>query len=503
MAALALVGTGGKDKIDSALFSLFVNAGVSDAQLDMFGDFGVTSIPMFTHLSKDAESLRPFLKAAIGLDHEHIDPLIAVKAQLDQAKILSVFTAARTSNEVDVKRSAERLASREPPDVTFQELEQLKRAYEATKWKISDACCPSKTFYEYKLNEVQTSFTAEPLSSVSSYAQEKVWKQRPGANTKDMGWDASTSMFKVQRAEFGVHMPNSAEALRSRLQLLGLGFEFAKMKFSSRRSIRTTCMDLWDRYIHFLFGEEVWGLTSFGPTGQPIATPALKHVLGYDFACRTKIAELMNDGDDIATAFNKVCGWSDPPHPMYGKLQQMNFLNNVTIDIGSSECRACSAPCYADMQKASSSSAKRPGSLALGDAANADKPLSKSQKKAKAAAKSKAADKASIAQLKALANAGEAGRGPNGALSNSQKKKLAKGTGKGAAAALAIKNGGKGDQSKGAGRGNLATQTPEGKPICFKYGKGECTNATCTFAHVCQICFKDHPYRVCGPSAER
>ena len=147
-AALALVGSGGKDKIDSALFSLFVNAGVPDDQLDKFGDFGVTNIPMFAHIAKDAEALRPFLKAAFGLDHEHADPLVAVRAQLDQARILSVFTAARTTNEVDVKRSAERLASREPPDVTFQELEQLKRAYEATKWKISDACCPSKTFYE-------------------------------------------------------------------------------------------------------------------------------------------------------------------------------------------------------------------------------------------------------------------------------------------------------------------------------------------------------------------
>ena len=242
---------------------------------------------------------------------------------------------------------------------------------------------------------------------------------------------------------------------------------------------------------HFLFGEEVWGLTSFGPTGQPIATPALKHVLGYDFACRSKIADLMNDGDDIATAFDKVCGWSNPPHPMYGKLQQMNFLNNVSIDIGTADCRACSAPCYSDMKISTAASSKRPAHLALGDAAQ---PPSKSQKKKASAAKAKAADKAAIAQYKALANGGEAGRGPNGALSNAQKKKLAKGGGK--SDPLAIK-----DKPKGGGKGaGMATQTPEGKPICFKYGAGNCTNAACTFAHVCQICFKDHPYKVCGPS---
>ena len=127
--AIVVAGTGGQDKIDSALYSLFDNAGVPDDQLDKFGDFGVTNIPMFTHLAKDAEALRGFLKNAIQLDHEHHDPVEAVKAQLAQAKILSVFTAARTSNEVEVTRTAERRASREPPDVTFQELEQQKRAY--------------------------------------------------------------------------------------------------------------------------------------------------------------------------------------------------------------------------------------------------------------------------------------------------------------------------------------------------------------------------------------
>ena len=59
----------------------------------------------------------------------------------------------------------------------------------------------------------------------------------------------------------------------------------------------------------------------------------------------------------------------------------------------------------------------------------------------------------------------------------------------------------KGAGKKGAGKkGAMATKTPDGKLICFAYGKGECTKEGCTFAHVCQICFKDYPYRVCGPS---
>ena len=45
----------GKDKIDSALFLMLANAGILGDQMDMLGDFGVTSIAMFSHIASDAE----------------------------------------------------------------------------------------------------------------------------------------------------------------------------------------------------------------------------------------------------------------------------------------------------------------------------------------------------------------------------------------------------------------------------------------------------------------
>ena len=185
----------------------------------------------------------------------------------------------------------------------------------------------------------------------------------------------------------------------------------------------------------------------------------------------------MNDGNDIATAFGKVCGWTDPPHPIYSKLQQMNF--SITSPSTSALLNAKRAlPLVLPTCRGSGSgNPKRSAALALGDRAEADKPQSKAAKKRASASKAKAADKAAIAHLKSITNGGLQGNGPNGALSNRQKKLLA--GGKRGGAAFAIQNGGNGDQgAKGAGKkgdgkkGAMATKTPDGKLICFAYGKG-------------------------------
>ena len=60
---------------------------------------------------------------------------------------------------------------------------------------------------------------------------------------------------------------------------------------------------------------------------------------------------------------------------------------------------------------------------------------------------------------------------------------------------------GKKGQGKSEGKGKGKTKNKDSwhtvfnsKPICFKYGtKKGCERESCSMAHVCQICFGDHP----------
>lgn len=129
MAAQVLAAGGpartGKDSMDNHLLSLFMNAGAPVDQIDLIGDFGVTNVAMFTHLAngiKNTEGMRKFLKTVVHLDDEDGDPLTAVKARLDQSRILSVHTAACIPNEIEVKHTAECQVAHQPPEVALQEL---------------------------------------------------------------------------------------------------------------------------------------------------------------------------------------------------------------------------------------------------------------------------------------------------------------------------------------------------------------------------------------------
>ena len=206
MAALALSAGApaltGKDRMDNHLLSLFMNAGVPVDQIDTIWDFGVTNVAMFTHLAngiKDTEGVRKFLKTVVRLDHGDVDPMTAVKARLDQSRILSVYTAACTSNEIEVKHTAERQVAHQPPEVTLQELAAQRKAFEARRWELDDAECPSKAFYERKLGEVMTAFEAEPLTVVTSFAQEKSWKETPAGQRKGLDFDEVSGPLSRRR----------------------------------------------------------------------------------------------------------------------------------------------------------------------------------------------------------------------------------------------------------------------------------------------------------------
>ena len=489
----------GKDAMDCHLLSLFMNAGVPETQIDAIGDFGVTNIAMFTHLAngiKDTDGMRQCLKTIVGLNHEDADPRVAVKARLDQARILAVYTAACTSNEIEIRHTAERQVAHQPPEVTLQELDSQRRAFESRRWKLDDAECPSKTFYERKLGEATTAFKAESLTAVTSLAQEEAWQRSPAGQRKGIDFDEVSNSFRQKKNEFGVNMPKNSESLRARLKLLGMCFEFARMKYSSKRSIQTSSLDMWTRYTDYLFGKECWGLATKDEEGRPIATPTLKHVLIYDMAARSQISTLMNDGADIMTAFQRVCGWASPPDPICSQIRQVHFLNHVSIEIGTQACRACTAPCYMDLQAASSNQ----GTKRKADDDDDDGPGPSKQARRRAAAKAKAqAEKAQVAR--ALQGGQQIQK-----LSKSQKKKLAKAA---AGGPLALTNGGVGDSRQGKGAGKAAgkgkgpkwhTRMPEdrgGKSLCFGYSKGNCTRPNCQMEHACQICFGPHPAIEC------
>jgi hypothetical protein len=232
-------------------------------------------------------------------------------------------------------------------------------------------------------------------------------------------------------------------------------------------------MQMFQHYTDWLFGPDVWGKASLGVDGQPVATPALKHVLIYDYAIRQRVADNMNSGTGIKMAFAEATADID--------TRLTHFFGNVQLDIGSAACRAISAPGLSAPKSTSKGNSGQP-TKAIDNNNDDDKAARNKAKRLR--------NKANKAQKAAAASKGN--------VAPPVKK---------AGKVKALQNGGVGDGSKGAGKNagknagkpKLLDTTAEGEMICFKWNfSKDCVDgAACTKKHVCRICLGAHRFLEC------
>lgn len=79
-------------------------------------------------------------------------------------------------------------------------------------------------------------------------------------------------------------------------------------------------------------GPDVWGITSMGTDGKPITCLSLDHVLRYDFAIWTRVADQTNKGMDLKVAFVEATN--------HEEMREMYFLTSVSADIQLPKCKA-------------------------------------------------------------------------------------------------------------------------------------------------------------------
>ena len=455
-------------KIDTRLHSMFQALGVHRRTMARMGQLDVTTVMALHTLVDDRKGLRKFLKTGFDMDGE-----TDVDHMIEAGKVVSAWEQSAKRVEVENTRDAVRLADNLPPQITGEDVLMLKKRFEHDhnkKKPISKSLVPSKPYLELKLGHAESLWQAEKLTEVTSLAQQERHALSNHPTRKE--WtldDGDTISFKVPTKPFGIPMPKDSEELRARLKLIGTTFQFLKLKFPQKGVLSTCTKAVFDEYIDWLFGEEIWGFTTKGPDGRPAACPHQGIVESFELACREKVAEHMSEGVDIAAAFELVMEDRD--------LRNIAFYCYFTTEVTSAKCKALSAPAFRDLYGAASSSSTVPPKRASTETSH-DGLSARQRKRAKVSEKKRAAE---AAATKPPPPAGGAGRKPKGG---------------GRKPPPALMNGGVGDQQvKGGGKGKLKQTTTEacslgaGKPICFAWSNGQaCKNNPCTMAHCCQIC---------------
>ena len=453
--AVALHGDYGADKLEPRLFAMLSNAGCKKSTMDALGNAEATSVSIFHALADDKASFRSLVFRITELD----STVIANSCEV--AKVVACWASSEIACVVEAKAVAERAVRGLPPPILEGEYSDFVEQFGKREYVLTKAQVPSEAYFERKLHEAGGRFGTERLTNVTNMCQVDM------NNDVRLGWNQVSGTFEQKARAFGVPLPRNPEALRARLEVMAVVHELVKYKLPQKAQLRSQTLTLWDRYIRWLFGADVWGMHSKDDKGRARSTPSITHVIGYDYVIREKVAKLMNRSVDIAMAFRIAT--SDL------EIKWTGFSQPYSLDAGKAECLACSAPGFSEAHSTATSSG---GNAPAAEREHDNEPgMSKSaKKKAKAAASRQVLnDKLKVAQAAAANRAPPVGQGPGSSRAQKrQERAQAKGAGKGAA--------------KGAGKG--AKADGDGKiAACFDHNKADgCKRTACRFAHVCQIC---------------
>ena len=348
-----------------------------------------------------------------------------------------------------------------PPQFPVGEYERVKVAFESIdKIELEDYLTPSESYFERKIGQVQSIFKAEPLSEVTNKCQQEL-HEKSNLPAPGLDFDArGIGTFKLKKSDFCVSLPETPEAFKHRLGLLGTCHVFLKLMYPSNPKLTTVSMDIFRRYADYMCGPQVWGFCTKNEFGMPISSPHIGHVLSYDLAIRQFVCKSMNGGADFQSALEAALANAN--------IRLRHFTTAYSVEASTDRCKALTAQGLLEQYGIAPRGAKRP---APRDSSADDAGISKNQKKKlkKAEAQAKAAAEAS-AQAKAAARAQRSGKG--GQKGQKGAGKGGKADGKNALAALPA--------------GILSRHPTSNKPLCYSWNQGKACGANpCKCCHAC------------------
>jgi hypothetical protein len=256
---------------------------------------------------------------------------------------------------------------------------------------------------------------------------EVISQQEDDPDTLKTVWSVGGEL-KAVKVGAKVSLPTNPEALRQRITLLGTAWMFIATHQTNRAYLAAITPQLFQEYLDYLLGDHVYGLVANDARGNVIGAPSWDLLIAYEHAIRAKAIQLVRKGESFVRALRLA--WEDP------LTKERNFTTPLALE----------------------STAKRPagGHSPYNPPPKAQKYGSGGDSKGAGGGK------------------GSGSKGSGGGRQNTRRGDR--------------KTGGKSDKGKGGATG-CASNTPDGKSICYAFNSAGCKASPCKFMHVCGRCF--------------
>ena len=217
-AQLALPGGAVLPAMQPRLLSILSAAQVSDINVQRLTSAGITSAQVFGSIADSRQGFRDFLRDVI-----HLDPTKDPAAYVSVANLIAAFDAAGRTTEIEGRAAAERQAAFLPPRLHDQDLDTVRKAFHLEEFILGDEAAPSKAYFERKVAELDSIFTAEPLTLVTT-------KSSADNNlTTNVAADEASGLLKLTTKSHGIRLPTDDSSFHLRMRSLAVCWTYPKI----------------------------------------------------------------------------------------------------------------------------------------------------------------------------------------------------------------------------------------------------------------------------------
>ena len=428
----------GEKAMDPELSYLLSDRGVAKRTRGLIGHMGIHRMNVFAKIETNETEFRAWAKDSLGLN-----PAADPAARIALAILVDAWEASKNRITKQSELEAEARVLGIPKQSLKGTQLQLRKAYVQAFGPLPDKYCPSRTYVDWRLEQLEEGeLRPEKLRQVTTVEDED--NDGEDGGTLDITKEGN---IRFRKGRTSVAPPSTPEALRKFVRVMGVHWEFVRLKDPTRTFLQGHGMDLWNDYAEFLLGDDGWNLEARDGSGAVCARPTWLTLLSYEFEIRKAMCKAVNEQGctlqpALTQAFSNV------------ELRAKYFITPLAVSSRAEGSRHAGLPGRRedDNPRAVTGTEKAPQ--------GAQPPRGNKKRKLPASS---------------VKPASSSRPGPGEGSKYNQAKR-----------------------QKGQGKGpDLHFLTPDKKRICYAYQKKACKRDQCTFAHVCAKCLGSHPFEDC------
>lgn len=254
---------------------------------------GYDSMRIFAGLDDTKEAVRAALKDELPLDYT-----ASPEKRRNMALLLSVWDTCRLQLSVQEKHKSEAKLGTHTRLIQTTEHASLRSAVESAHGDLCDKEVPSKSLIAQKLEQVEDNCPElEDLREVTSVAD-------AATEAYAAVIDPTSNTLRFKPGKSMTTPPATPEELRLRHRRLGLAWEMARSRRSSRPWLPERCVDVFRKFSDRILGSKIAGLKTPDGRAAPWST-----VLLYEAEVRRHAYDAVRKGEakDLAVALREAC----------------------------------------------------------------------------------------------------------------------------------------------------------------------------------------------------